>query len=42
MIHVRPYIADDRDFIFSLGPRLAIGMQPWRDIDLWHQTVIGS
>ena len=39
MIHVRPFIPDDRSFVHSLGPRLAIGIQPWRDLALWHETV---
>lgn len=39
MVHVRPYVSADRDFIFSLVPRLAIGKQPWRDLDLWLKTV---
>ncbi len=39
MVHVRPYISADRDFILSLAPRLAIGKQPWRDLTLWLKTV---
>ena len=35
MIHVRPYIPDDRTFVLSLAPRLLIGMPPWRDPQLW-------
>ena len=35
MIHVRPYVADDRTFVLSLAPRLLIGMPPWRDPQLW-------
>ena len=35
MIHVRPYVADDRTFVLSLAPRLLIGMPPWRDPHLW-------
>ncbi len=35
MIHVRPYVSDDRTFVFSLAPRLLIGMPPWRDPQLW-------
>jgi GNAT superfamily N-acetyltransferase len=31
MIHVRPYVSDDRAFVLSLAPRLIIGMPPWRD-----------
>jgi GNAT superfamily N-acetyltransferase len=31
MIRVRPYIPADREFVFSLAPRLAIGIPPWRD-----------
>lgn len=31
MIRVRPYILDDREFVLSLAPRLAIGIPPWRD-----------
>ena len=39
MFHVHPYVPDDRAFILSLAPRLAIGMQPWRDRKLWLATV---
>lgn len=39
MIHVRPYTPGDRTFVLGLAPRLAIGMQPWRDLDLWLATV---
>ena len=39
MLHVRPYVQDDRTFIFSLAPRLAIGKQPWRDLTSWLNTV---
>lgn len=35
MIHVRPYVADDRTFVLSLAPRLLIGMPPWRDPQMW-------
>jgi GNAT superfamily N-acetyltransferase len=35
MIHVRPYLADDRAFVLSLAPRLCIGMPSWRDRQLW-------
>lgn len=38
MVSVRPYIPEDRDFVLSLAPRLAIGMQPWRDLALWLKT----
>jgi GNAT superfamily N-acetyltransferase len=38
MLSVRPYIPEDRDFVLSLAPRLAIGMQPWRDLALWVKT----
>ena len=41
MIRVRPFTASDRDFIFSLAPRLAIGMRPWRDQALWLTAVEG-
>jgi GNAT superfamily N-acetyltransferase len=41
MVHVRPYRSTDRPFIFSLGPRLAIGMPPWRDQQLWLTAVEG-
>jgi GNAT superfamily N-acetyltransferase len=34
MLRVRPYVPDDRTFILSLAPRLAIGRQPWRDLAL--------
>ncbi len=39
MIHVRPYVPSDHAFVLSLAPRLAIGMQAWRDLDLWLTTV---
>jgi ribosomal protein S18 acetylase RimI-like enzyme len=39
MLLVRPYTPDDRLFVFSLAPRLAIGMQPWRDSKRWLTTV---
>ena len=35
MIHVRPYVPDDRTFVLSLAPRLLIGMPPWRDPHRW-------
>jgi GNAT superfamily N-acetyltransferase len=41
MYHVRPYVPADRAFVLSLAPRLAIGMQPWRDLELWLTTVGG-
>ncbi len=41
MLRVRPYDPDDHTFVISLAPRLAIGMQPWRDLDLWLTTVEG-
>ena len=41
MLHIRPYVPADRDFVLSLAPRLAIGMQPWRDEALWLKTVEG-
>jgi ribosomal protein S18 acetylase RimI-like enzyme len=39
MFRVRQYTLADRDFVLSLAPRLAIGMQPWRDLQLWLTTV---
>jgi GNAT superfamily N-acetyltransferase len=39
MYHVRPYVPDDRAFVLGLAHRLAIGMQPWRDLTLWLSTV---
>jgi ribosomal protein S18 acetylase RimI-like enzyme len=39
VLRVRPYIPDDRAFVLSLAPRLAIRMQPWRDLKLWLATV---
>ena len=39
MIHVRPYVPNDRAFVLSLAPRLAIGKQPWRDVERWVNTV---
>lgn len=41
MLRVRPYVDTDRAFVLSLAPRLAIGMQPWRDLELWLSTVQG-
>ncbi len=41
MLRVRPYVDTDRAFVLSLVPRLAIGMQPWRDLELWLSTVQG-
>jgi GNAT superfamily N-acetyltransferase len=35
MIHVRPYLPDDRAFVLGLAPRLLIGMPDWRDPQLW-------
>ncbi|MEO8955236.1 MAG: GNAT family N-acetyltransferase [Ktedonobacteraceae bacterium] len=31
MIHVRPYVSTEREFVLSLAPRLAIDIPPWRD-----------
>jgi GNAT superfamily N-acetyltransferase len=31
MIHVRPYVSTNREFVISLAPRLAIGIPSWRD-----------
>ena len=39
MVRIRPYVHSDRAFVLSLAPRLAIGMQPWRDPKLWLKTV---
>ena len=39
MVHVRSYTSTDRTFILSLASRLAIGKQPWRDLNLWLKTV---
>jgi GNAT superfamily N-acetyltransferase len=39
MVRVRPFASDDRAFVLSLAPRLAIGKQLWRDRDLWLATV---
>ena len=39
MIGVRPFVSDDRTYVLSLAPRLEIGRQPWRDAELWLQTV---
>jgi GNAT superfamily N-acetyltransferase len=41
MLRVRPYVPNDHAFVLSLVPRLAIGMQPWRDLALWLRTVEG-
>ena len=39
MLRVRPYIPTDHTFVLNLAPRLAIGMQPWRDLQFWLTTV---
>lgn len=39
MIRVRPFVPEDRAFVLSLAPRLAIGMQPWRDRQMWLNTI---
>jgi hypothetical protein len=39
MPHVRAYVPKDRSFILSHAPRLAIGKQPWRDLELWLKIV---
>ena len=41
MLRVRPYLPTDRSFVLNLAPRLAIGRQPWRDLQLWLTTVEG-
>jgi GNAT superfamily N-acetyltransferase len=41
MIRVRPYVPSDRSFVLGLAPRLAIGIQSWRDVELWQKTVEG-
>lgn len=41
MIRTRPFEPPDRDFVLSLTPRLAIGMRPWRDRELWLKAVEG-
>jgi GNAT superfamily N-acetyltransferase len=41
MVRVRSYVPADRAFVLSLAPRLTIGMQPWRDLELWLATVEG-
>ena len=41
MIYVRSYTPNDLNFVHNLTPRLAIGMQSWRDLDLWLNTVEG-
>jgi ribosomal protein S18 acetylase RimI-like enzyme len=41
MVRVRQFVAEDLTFVLSLAPRLMIGMQPWRDRELWLQTVEG-
>ena len=39
MVEVRSYTPNDRAFVLSLAPRLAIGKQSWRDLTLWLKTV---
>jgi GNAT superfamily N-acetyltransferase len=41
MIRVRPYVPDDREFVLSLAPRLAIGIPPWRDTQKMIVTAQG-
>jgi GNAT superfamily N-acetyltransferase len=31
MLHVRPYVAADQEFVLSLAARLAIGIPSWRE-----------
>jgi hypothetical protein len=31
MIHVRPFVFTNREFVSSVAPRLAIGIPSWRD-----------
>lgn len=38
MIHVRPYIPADREFVLNLVPRFACGIPPWRDPHRWLAT----
>ncbi|GHO49718.1 GNAT family N-acetyltransferase [Ktedonospora formicarum] len=38
MIHVRPYVETDREFVLGLSPRLTIGMPAWRDRETWLAT----
>jgi GNAT superfamily N-acetyltransferase len=38
VIRVRSYIPADQEFVLSLAPRLAIGIQPWRDPLSWTAT----
>jgi GNAT superfamily N-acetyltransferase len=40
-IRVRPYLSEDREFLFSLASRLSIGMPPWRDEQRWMRAVAG-
>ena len=41
MIHVRPYVSADREFVLGLAPRLAIGIPPWRDAQKMIVTAQG-
>lgn len=41
MIHVRPYISVDHDFVITLAARLAIGRAPWRDAERVIATAEG-
>lgn len=41
MIRVRPYVAEDREFVLGLAPRLAIGIPPWRDREKMIETAQG-
>ena len=38
-IHIRPFVAADREFVLSLAPRLVIGIPPWRDPERMLATV---
>lgn len=41
MIHIRPYVSADREFVLGLAPRLAIGIPYWRDQSIWIETARG-
>jgi len=40
MLYVRPYTPNDLTFTLSLAPRLAIGKQPWRDLQALRVRVL--
>jgi ribosomal protein S18 acetylase RimI-like enzyme len=40
-VRVRPFRADDREFVLELAPRLVIGCAPWRDPEKMRAAMRG-